>query len=67
MATAFADTAEHDGRYSEGSHKTFLELYVIQAESELSPTFSYRGTWEFILVEVVDVFDVLRAIMPILV
>jgi hypothetical protein len=28
MPTVFADTAEHDGRYSEGSHKRFSELQV---------------------------------------
>jgi hypothetical protein len=37
MATVFADTAEHDGRYSDGNHTTFLELYVIHAPLELNP------------------------------
>jgi hypothetical protein len=33
----FLDTAEHDGRYSEGSHTTFSKLYVIHAPSKLKP------------------------------
>ena len=31
----FPDTAEHNGRYSEGSHTQFSELYVIHSPSEL--------------------------------
>jgi hypothetical protein len=37
MPTVLPDTAEHDGRYSEGSHTRFSELYVIHAPSELNP------------------------------
>jgi hypothetical protein len=62
MATVFADTAEHDGRYSDVSHKTFSELYVIQALSEPNPTILYCGTWDFISIEVVDRIDAFRAI-----
>ena len=62
IATVLADTAEHDGRYSEGSHKMFSELNVIQALSELRPTFSYTGTWKFVPVEVVDGINESRAI-----
>jgi hypothetical protein len=29
MLTEFADTAEHDDRYSEGNQAIFLERYVI--------------------------------------
>jgi hypothetical protein len=37
MPIVFPDTAEHDGRYSEGSHTIFSELHVIHAPSELKP------------------------------
>ena len=35
IPTVSADTAEHDGRYSEGSHTTFSELNFIHTLSEL--------------------------------
>ena len=37
MPIVLPDTAEYDGRYSEGSHTKFAELYVIHAPSELKP------------------------------
>jgi hypothetical protein len=37
IPTVFADTAEHDGRYSKGNHTTFSEPYFINAPSELNP------------------------------
>ena len=36
MPIVFPDTAEHDGRYSDGNHTTFSELYVIHAPFELN-------------------------------
>jgi hypothetical protein len=35
MPIVFPDTAEYNGRYSEGSHTAFFELYIIYALSEL--------------------------------
>ena len=49
MPIVFPSTAEHDGpysedgRYSEGSHTQFFELYVIHSPSELKAQPSYRG------------------------
>ena len=41
----FPDTAERDGRYSEGSHSKFSELYVIHTPSGLKAPPWYRGFW----------------------
>ena len=37
MATVDAVTAEHDGRYSEGSQSKFSELHMTHVPSELTP------------------------------
>jgi hypothetical protein len=42
MPIVFPDTAEHDGRYSEGSRTKFSELYVVHAPSELKANPRYR-------------------------
>ena len=39
----FPDTAEHDGRYSDGNHTTLLELCVIHVLSELKAKPWYLG------------------------
>jgi hypothetical protein len=38
IAIAVPDTAEQDGRYSEGSHNSSFELYVVHTLSPLKPT-----------------------------
>jgi len=40
------DTAEYQGRYSEGIHTRFSELYVIHSPSELNAQPWYRGLRE---------------------
>ena len=37
METVDSATAEHDGRYSEGSHSKFSELHVIHVRSKFMP------------------------------
>lgn len=66
MPTVAPDTVEHDGRYSEGSHKTFSDLYVTHAPSKLNPPPSYWRCGEFAtIVLIVEVDDALIAIVPI--
>ena len=59
----FPDTAEHDGRYSGGSHTKFSELYVIHALSELKPPPWYRGP--VTLGAMFEADDALTVIVPI--
>jgi len=43
------DTAEHPGRYSDGSHIRFSELYVIQSLFRLKSMPGYCGFWGLML------------------
>jgi hypothetical protein len=53
MAIIFLNTAEHDGRYSEGNHTEFSESYVIHAPSKLKPQPLRREFWGSITLSVV--------------
>lgn len=63
---AFPDKAEHDGRYSEGSHNQFSELYVIHSPSAPKAQPEYwglRGSATLVRFDN-DEDDAPRAILP---
>jgi hypothetical protein len=53
MPTTFSYTAEHDGRYSEGSYATFSESYVFYTLSKHKTRSDIDGSRVLIWVEVV--------------
>ena len=68
MPIVFPNLAEHDGRYSEGSHTQFFELYVIHSPSELKAQPLYRGLCGSVTLGALfddDNDDASRAIVPI--
>jgi hypothetical protein len=66
MPMVLPDTAEHDGRYSEGSRTWFSELYVIHTPSELKAHPRYRGFWGSAVFDVIfEADDVSILMVPI--
>jgi hypothetical protein len=66
MPIIFPDTAEQDGRYSEGSHTRFSESYIIHTPSGLKARLRHLGLYSSETIGgVIEPDTALMSIMPI--